>query len=233
MEKLLYLLWRDGGEPEAFAAKLRSELASALQRGGAQRLQLNVVDRDVEPAAPLRQERSVPAIDAMLTFWLPTAFGRKPLEEIVAFSGRAAGYAVCESEPIVNSTHRCGAGERTTGFSQIAILERPPRLAREQWLDIWLNSHTTVAIETQSTFRYVQNIVLRPLTYAAPAYDAVVEECFPAAAMTDQQAFYDAVGDDEKCRRNLQAMMDSCVRFIDFDKIDVVPTSEYRLFDGA
>jgi len=227
----LYLLWRDGGGSDVFARTLRGELAPALQHGGAQKLQLNVVDRNVEPASGLRQQRSVPAIDAMLTFWLPTAFERGPFEEkIVAFAGRAAGYAVCESEPIVNSGRRANTGERTTGFSQIAILKRPPRLAREQWLDIWLNSHTAVAIETQSTFRYVQNIILRPLTYAAPAYDAVVEECFPAAAMTDQAAFYDAVGDDEKCRRNLQTMMESCARFIDFDKIDVVPTSEYRLY---
>lgn len=231
MEKLLYLLWRDEGDANAFAERLRTRLAPELQRSSARRLQLNVVDRDVEPAAGLRQERSIPAIDAMLTFWLPTAFERGPLEErIIAFAGRAAGYVVCESEPIANVNAVNRVGERTDGFSQIAVLQRPPRLAREQWLDIWLNSHTKVAIETQSTFRYVQNVVVQSLTCAAPGYDAVVEECFPAAAMTDQQAFYDAVGDDEKYRRNLQAMMESCTRFIDFDKIDVVPTSEYRFY---
>jgi len=35
------------------------------------------------------------------------------------------------------------------------------------------------------------------------------------------------VGDDEKCQANLKAMIDSVVRFIDFDKIDVLPTSDH------
>ena len=36
-------------------------------------------------------------------------------------------------------------------------------------------------------------------------------------------------GDDAKRDANLKAMIDSCVRFIDFDRIDVTPTSEYNL----
>jgi len=32
-----------------------------------------------------------------------------------------------------------------------------------------------------------------------------------------------------KFQRNLATMMDSCSRFIDFDKIDVLPTSQYCL----
>ena len=73
----------------------------------------------------------------------------------------------------------------------------------------------------------MQNVVVRALTHAAPGYDAIVEERFPAAAMTDPHAFFDAVGDEEKFQRNVAEMMDSCGRFIDFDKIDVVPTSQY------
>jgi hypothetical protein len=69
--------------------------------------------------------------------------------------------------------------------------------------------------------------MVRALTHAAPGYDAIIEECFPAAAMTDSYAFFDPVGDEEKFQRNVAQMMDSCGRFIDFDKIDVVRTSQY------
>ena len=48
---------------------------------------------------------------------------------------------------------------------------------------------------------------------------------FPALARGT--AFFDAPGDEAKFQRNLAEMMDSCGRFIDFDKIDVVPTSQY------
>ena len=48
--------------------------------------------------------------------------------------------------------------------------------------------------------------------------------------MDSNHVFYEAEGDDAKLAQNLKAMMDSCARFIDFDKIDIIPTSEY-LFD--
>ena len=51
--------------------------------------------------------------------------------------------------------------------------------------------------------------------------------------MTDPQAFFDAAGDEDKFQRNLQAMMESCQRFIDFDKIDVIPTSQYLVRPAA
>jgi hypothetical protein len=55
----------------------------------------------------------------------------------------------------------------------------------------------------------------------------MLDECFPAAAMTDPQAFFDAQGDPAKFKRNTEAMAESCARFIDMDKIDVIPTSQY------
>ena len=45
--------------------------------------------------------------------------------------------------------------------------------------------------------------------------------------MTNPQAFYDAVGDEPKFQANLATMMDSCGRFIDFTRIDIIPTSQF------
>jgi hypothetical protein len=138
-----------------------------------------------------------------------------------------AGYLVTESEPIVNTKHVVAVGQRTPGMSQVVFLQKPPRLSYEHWLEIWLGSHTQVAIETQSTFGYRQNVIVRRLTYAAPPYDAIIEENFPEGAMTDRMVFYDSVGDKEKLKERLQRMVESCQRFIDFDKMDCTPTSEY------
>jgi hypothetical protein len=70
-------------------------------------------------------------------------------------------------------------------------------------------------------------VVVRSLTYAAPHYDAIIEECFPEAAMSSRHVFFDAEGDDARLKKNQQAMADSCARFIDFDKLDACATSEY------
>ena len=139
-----------------------------------------------------------------------------------------AGYLVTESL-ILDDRARRPVGERSHGFSLIGFLQRPPRLSEDEWLRIWLGSHTDVAVGTQSTFRYVQNVVARTLTPDAPPLDALVEEGFPTAALDSPQAFYDAVGDDARYQRHLDRMMTSCHRFIDFDRIDSLPTSEYPI----
>jgi hypothetical protein len=85
-----------------------------------------------------------------------------------------------------------------------------------------------VAIDTQSTFGYRQNVLERPLSADAAPLDAMIEENFPPEAMSSDHAFYGVqAGDDEGLQANLSAMLASCARFIDFDKIDVIPMSEY------
>lgn len=231
MEKVVYIVWRDAQtNAEEFGRRLRTEVADRLLALGARGLQVNVPDQAVQAAAGLRQMNTRPQMDGLLSLWVDSAIERfrRPFDEVIeAAVARMAGYLVTESQPIRNTRFPALPGERTAGFSQLAFLKRPPRLTPEAWLDIWHNQHTPVAIDTQDNFLYVQNVVVRPLTYAAPLYDAIVEECFPAAAMADPHAFFNAVGDEDKFQRHLGAMMESCQRFIDFDKIDVVPSSQY------
>lgn len=234
MEKVIYLLWRDAGENgesgEQFGQRLRGDLAERLLALGARGVQLNVADAASAPGEVLRQSNTRPQIEGMLSLWLDSAVAkfRQPYDDAIAAAvPRMAAYLVTESQPIRNTRHPPVPGQRTAGFAQVAVLRRPPRLTYEAWLDVWHNSHTQVAIDTQTTFQYVQNVIIRPLSYGAPVYDAVVEECFPAEAMTEPQVFFDGVGNPEKFQRNLAAMMESVQRFIDLDKIDVVPTSQY------
>jgi len=229
MEKLVYLLWKpEAASGDALRDQLLGVTAKAVLDAGALKLQIDVADAAVAPAAPLRMMNTRPLPDALATLWLHTHLDRKPVEKMLAAAApRLAGYLVAESEPIPNVKQRARVGERTPGYAQIALIQRPPRIDPEHWLQIWQGSHTAVAKVTQSTFRYVQNAVIRPITYGASHFDAIVEECFPEAAMTSQHAFYDAVGDDAKLDTNRARMMESTARFIDFDRIDVIPMSEY------
>ncbi|MDH4567621.1 hypothetical protein E8E95_13115 [Pseudomonas sp. BN414] len=237
MEKIIYTLWRAPQDSvENFSQKLRGAIAEQLFTLGARGLQVNLADADVAPAAGLRQENNRPLPDATLSLWVDSANTdvRRPFDDVLkAISSRLAAYLVCESVAIRNTRFPAHPGQRTHGFSQIAFLSCPPRLTRDAWLDVWRNHHTRVAIDTQDNFLYVQNLVVRALTHGAAPVDAIVEEAFPPAAMTDPMAFFDAVGDEVKFQKNLAAMMDSCNRFIDFDKLDVLPTSQYLLKAAA
>ncbi len=117
-------------------------------------------------------------------------------------------------------------GSRTTGLANIALLRRPADLDRASWLDRWQLDHTPVAIETQSTFGYTQNWVVRALTPEAPHIDAIVEELFPVEAVTDLKAFFGAA-DDADLQHRVGRMVASTSAFGANQNIDTVPTSRY------
>ena len=235
MEKVLYVLWREPGcTGDELRDTLVGRLAPTLLAAGAASVQVNVADAAIEPAAGLRQTTAVGPVDAVVGVWVDSAIDdrRKPFDDAVGTTpgvARFAAYLVTESEPLRNTAHPPDEHGRTPGFAQLVFLRCPARLTHEAWVARWHDHHTDVALDTQSTFRYVQNVVTRRLTPDAPAVDAMVEECFPAGAMSDPHVFFDAEGDDDKLRRNLSAMVESVSAFLDLDNLDVVPTSQYLI----
>ncbi len=235
MEKLLYVIWRPPGDAGEFTHHFLDSVAPRIRALGAERLQLNIADfKDLSRAlVNFSLHATHPAPDGIISFWLTSAFRRRPVEELLAtICARIAGYAVAESTILPNRKHPPVPGQRTYGFSQVTLLQIPPRLTFATWRRIWFEEHSPVGIETQSNFFYQQNTVILPLTANAPAFHGIVEECFPPEALHDSRVFYDAVGDEDRHQRHQQRMMASCTKFIDFDRIDVIATSEYRLHDG-
>lgn len=229
MEKTVYALWAPPDEHVAVGRRVRDELVgSLLATGGPRGLQVNVVDDEVVPspwtpaAAP-----GEATLAAVVNLWVDSArdAARRPLDRAVESLGvRWAGWLVSESEPLAAPA---AAGARRDGFAQMVLLRRPGRLDPVEWRRRWQEGHTDVAIETQSSFRYVQNLVVRPLHEDSPPVAAIVEECFPAAAMTDVGAFYDAGDDAELLRDRMDTMVASVSRFLDVGTDPLVWTSEY------
>jgi hypothetical protein len=235
MEKLLYVFWRGRAGAADVTRRFLGEIAPRMRALGAERVQFNIADfSDLSGAlVNFTLHSTQPAPDGIVSFWLTSAYRRTPVEQLLTTGfERIAGFAVAESLILPNVLHPARAGERTFGFSQVTFLQVPPRLSYEAWRQIWFNEHTPVGIETQANFRYAHNVVVMPLTAGAPPFRGIVEEGFPPEALHNSQAFYNAAGDEERHQRHLKSMMDSCVKFIDFDRIDVIATSEYRLHDG-
>ena len=228
MEKIIYTLSRGETETEgAFAARLVEDVGPALYSSGALRVAVAVFDDEVAAAAPLRISNRVPPIDAVVSLWVHSANERSAWEAALSENATdIAGYLVAESEPLRDPL-RPADGERTPGMMQIACLRVPKGMQRDDWFRIWRDDHTQLAMDTQSTFIYRQNLVARSLTPDAPECAAIVEEAFPAAAMSSQHAFYDAVGDDDKLALNRTRMWESSKRFVEVTTIDVLPASEY------
>jgi hypothetical protein len=229
VEKLIYLLWKETGTSEAaFNVALLGPVQRELIVKGAQRLQVHVVDDAVAPGASLRLEKMKPMPSAVVSFWLNAAHARAAHESVLeSASTRIAGYAVSESTALpIPETHR--DGERVRGFSQIALFQKLPGITREGFLEIWMRDQTRVGPETQDTFYYGQNIVVRALTVGAPPLDGIVDECYPIEALTDHLVYWKAHGSEETFQAHLKREMDNVARFIDGDTVSAFVTSTYR-----
>ena len=191
-----------------------------LREAGARRLQLNLDDADV--AAAMRITTTEP-IRAIVSVWADEA---DPVTHALAQAAeRVAGWEVEEHLPIPPPAS--ADGERVDALANVAVLRRPDDLPREEWLHRWLVDHTPVAIATQATFGYVQNVVLRSVTPDAPRVDAFVEELFPSEAISDMHAFYGSGGDQAELDDRLTRLMASVARFGADRDLDLVPTSRY------
>lgn len=235
MEKLCYVLWKpETTAPADFAAELRGPVAARIARSSLGPLSLLVADEATEPVAKARIQRTTPPIAGMFSLWLDSLDARGGVEDALApATARFAGFLVTESVPIENRTHRAGAGERTPGITMLSLLERPARLPEDEWLRIWHERHTPLAMEIQCTYLYVRNVVVRALTPGAPPWAGLVEEGFPSEAVTNPMLWYKAGGSQEKLRENVGRMLASVRAFLDIERVESLPMSEWVLRDWS
>lgn len=237
MEKLVYLLWPTSPEDtsgDTFRDQLLAKLPAAVHEAGGQRLKISVTDSAVAAGESLHLGAESPK--ALATFWLECVRERRPIESaLTRLSARTVGYLVVESQPLRFPDNDpaptlAAGGKRTTGFSLVGCIEPADGVSQQTFVETWETKHAQVAIDTQSTFSYVRNEVVRPLTSDAPPWRGIVEEGFPVEALTDSRAFYDAGGDEAVFRANQKAMVDSCAAFLSLTRVDSHPMSEYRFF---
>lgn len=197
-------------------------LVERCMAAGATRVQVNLSDDAVSGA--MRIDELDPPIGAVLSFWAPEP-GPVLAAADAAIDGPIAAWEVTARAPL--DPDLPADGTRIDALSNVAFLRRPDELDHAEWLRRWLDDHTQVAIDTQATFGYVQNIVERPLTEDTPPVAAIVEELFPMAAVSDIHAFYGSGGDQQELERRMTLMLESVSRFGADRHLDVMPTSRY------
>lgn len=234
---------RDSGSPagEDAAAHLGAVVAAAgapLRALGVADYVVNVRDEQVTGAMIDVQVADRPVL-AVVRARVPVASATACAQVIEALGalGPVSAWSVTASQPLPiepPAGARTGTSDETPpiatrcdGMANIALLRRPAWIEREQWLSTWLEDHTQIAVDTQSTTGYTQHVVVRALTEDAPVIDGIVEEIFPIGAVRDLGVFFDARGDDERMAANMRAMTASTARFLDDGTVDAIPTGRY------
>jgi hypothetical protein len=225
MEKVIVIL-RGADTDDDWCRRLRGPIADKILALGVPGLAINVRDSDVRESLMTLTTLDPPAV-AAVSLWTQQSYGQQ-LQAAVALLAKECehlgAYLVTESVPLAPPLTE--PGHRTPGLANIALLRRPERLDEATWLRRWQLDHTPVALETQSTFGYVQNAVVRALTPDAPRIAAIVEELFPIEAITDLQAFFGAA-DESDLQRRLNRMISSTSAFGANENVDTIPTSRY------
>ncbi|MCW1960443.1 MAG: hypothetical protein KIH64_018230 [Mycobacterium sp.] len=225
MEKVIVAL-RSAASDDEWVAHLCGPVADRLLGLGLPGLTLNL--RDVPVRGSLMTLTTLdPPVQGLVSLWTDQHYGeqvRGALELLAPYAEFLAAYLVTESVPMRPPV--TPPGERSPGLANIALLRRPPHLDEPTWLQRWLGDHTSVAIATQSTFGYVQNHVVRPLTPDAPPVSAIVEELFPIEAVGSLHAFFGAADDADLADR-MGKMIASTSAFGANVNIDTAPTGRY------
>ncbi|BBU22739.1 EthD domain-containing protein [Mycobacterium xenopi] len=226
MEKVIAVL-RAAECDDDWCARQRGPVADAIIRLGVAGLTVNVRDSAVRDSV-MTLTTLDPPVAAVVSMWTQQCYADQvsaALNLLRAECDQLGAYLVTESVPLPAPLE---IGRRTNGLANMALLRRPADMDEETWLARWQRDHTPVAIETQATFGYTQNWVVRVLTPDAPAIAGIVEELFPAEAITDLKAFFGATDDDDLQHR-LSRMLSSTTAFGANENIDTVPTSRYVL----
>ena len=225
MEKVVAVLRRTEPDDD-WCDRQRGPVADARLGLGLPGLSVNVRDGAVRHSL-MTLTTLDPPVAAVVSLWTQQCYGDQmaaALRLLAEECERLGAYLVSESVPMIAPAVE--SGSRTPGLANIALLRRPAGLDQATWLNRWQLDHTRVAIETQSTFGYTQNWVVRTLTPDAPGITGIVEELFPAEAITDLKAFFGAA-DDSDLQNRVGQMIASTTAFGANENIDTVPTSRY------
>ncbi|HWU33309.1 MAG TPA: hypothetical protein VN108_10560 [Marmoricola sp.] len=208
---------------ESSAVRLmKAEFRDALRDAGASAIQINVDDEAVGPAMRFGPGA---VIRAVVSVWA------EDVERVVAAVVEACGdqdaHAYRVTERVRLDPAPVPDGTRSDVMAQVAILRKPESMSWDDYLSYWMLEHTAIAIRTQNTSAYVQNIVEEGLTPTSPVISAIVEEHFPMVAMHDSHEFYGSGGDEAELSRRMAELMDSVAKFGADQGLDLVPTSRY------
>ncbi len=239
MEKVIFLLWGEGGPDsgDALRDRLLRETVPRLLESGVPGLSVNVHDADAAAApspapAPAGEDPHV----AEVSVWLDSYEHRDDVEAAVAALGlRWAAYLVVESlYDDYGTTEYAGPrhwpdGDRSPGVLTVALIHRPEGLGYREWITRWHGTQSPVSGELQPRTRYVRNEVVRPLTGGAPEIGGIVEEGWPSADhVADPMLFFNA-STPEELAANVTRMLASVDACLDMARLRSSTMSEYLI----
>ena len=152
-----------------------------------------LVAYSVHRAHPDEPSGRPPDVEGVVMAWI---HGDAPLEPATWFDAPVTAYLVDERVQI-DWTRDWPDGEATPAIEQLAYVPRIASVTREEFAEHWSDRHTPlVHVHHPGMARYVQNVIIEPLTPVAQELDGVAQLYFRTAYDLHERYF-----DSEEGRR--------------------------------
>ena len=215
---------------------LLSDVAPRLLALDPRGLSMDLDDEEADVPPPVPGADVDAAVRAVVSLWVDNYDHRAPYEEVLRTAGPIDGYQVLESLVTEYGDTRWARrrdwpdGTRSPGLLTVAAIEMPAGRDRDEWLDYWHSTVSTVSGRIQPRCRYVRNAVFRSVTAGAPPFGALVEEAWPSGEdITDPMRFYCADGDEALLEANMKLMIETIAAFTDLSTLRSYTMSEWIL----
>lgn len=233
--KIVYLLWPPKDQEKSKTKEiLLKDMAPKLISAGAERLSMDISDADSTVRSPAPKLYRGRPIGALVSVWLEDAMKRKTIEDVLRYAGfHLAGYLVEESVYRDYGDNRHSGprdwpdGRRSPGVVAVTLLERPRRIAREEWLRRWHDTMSPVSEAIQPRARYVRNVVIEPLTEGALPFEGIVEEVWPSPKHVSSYYLFYGANNFRELARNMIRILRAVTAFLELRKIRTTMMSEY------
>ncbi|MBP9712261.1 MAG: hypothetical protein KBD60_01050 [Sterolibacterium sp.] len=235
MNKLVYLLWpRRRMAPLECRLTLLEQCAPQLLAIGAAALQMNIADDRVNTPSPAPRLLGPRPWAAQVNLWLEDESQRAAHEDVLRAAGfDIAGYRVdawlyCD----YGETRHAGPrdwpdGQRSPGVLAVTLLERPPRIPRDEWMRRWFGRQSPMSEWMQPRCRYVRNVVEEAVTPGAVHIDGIVEEAWPSREHVANKLLFYGARNRWQLLMHMAIMLHSVTRMLKLWRITTVMMSEY------
>ncbi len=234
-KKLIYLIYApEGADVTKLADTLLKEVAPALVKAGSRKLVLHVPDAESQMKSPAPKLYPGRYISAMASLFVEYPKGKERADAVFAKAGvQFATYLVEESIYTEYGGNRHSGprdwpdGRRSPGITAVTLMERPQKIAREEWIRRWHGTMSPVSEAIQPRTRYVRNLVIQPLTGSASPFEGIVAENWPSKRhVTNPFLFYGA-GNPVALVINMVRILRAVTSFLSLRRIQTVMLSEY------
>jgi hypothetical protein len=237
MDKFLYLLWPHRAmTPAELRVLMLEHCGPRLLALGIDGLQVNLVDDRVTVKSPAPHLFGPKPFVAMVILRLSRDDLRKGCEALLQDAGfDLAGYRVDEwlyteyGENTHSQPRHWPDGERSPGFVAITLIQRPPRIPKDEWMRRWFGWQSPMSEWMQPRSRYARNLVEEVVTPGAPALDGIVEESWPSAEHIQNPYLFYGARNSWELVRHMGIMLGSVTRMLRLTHLTSVMTSEYFL----